>query len=110
MEQGISIGQGILWVLIWFGLMMFYTFLDVAVWRKLLPTYEKYLNVITVALSILVFLTLLSRKSGFQIVALSNASLPGVLLATGCAVMLYFLLDKGLDPLLEKLFPISEAS
>ncbi len=110
MEGGISIGNGILWVLIWFGFMLLYTFLDVTLWRKISPAYEKYLNVITIVLSMVVFLSFLVRKSGFEVDLFRNISLLRILFAIGCAILLYFLLDKGLDPVFERIFPTSEES
>lgn len=108
MEGGISIGNGILWVLIWFGFMLLYTFLDVAVWRKIAPNYEPYLNIITIALSILLYLSLLTKKTHYKVDLFRNISFFGVLIAIGCAALLYFLLDKGLDPIFERVFPTSE--
>ena len=67
MKSGISIGRGILWVLIWFGFMLFYTALDVAVWRKTAPLYEQYLNFFSIILCMLVFLILLTRRNHFRI-------------------------------------------
>lgn len=110
MEDGIPLGNAILWVLIWFGFMLFYTFLDVLVWRKIIPAYEKYLNIITITLSIGIFLSLLVRKNRFRVDLFRNISFSGILLAIGCAVLLYFLLDKGLDPVFERIFPTSEES
>lgn len=110
MEGGISIGVGVLWVLIWFGSMLLYTFLDVMVWRKIIPAYEKYLNIVTIVLSIVVFLSLLSRNNNFQVDVFRNISFSGILFAIGCAILLYFLLDKGLDPVFEVIFPTSEES
>ncbi len=34
MNSGISIGKGILWVLVWLGFMFIYTVLDIVIWRK----------------------------------------------------------------------------
>ena len=110
MEDGISIGNGILWVLIWLGFMLMYTFLDVAVYRKFIPAGEKVLNVMTIALSIAVFLKLLERKHRFQVDLFRNVSFPGIWLAAGCAILLYVLLDKGLDPVFERVFQASEES
>ena len=110
MEDGISIGNGVLWVLIWLGFMLLYTFLDVMVWRKIGPTYEKYLNVITTVLSMAVFLSFLARKNNYKVDLFRNVSFPGILYAIGCAILLYFLLDKGLDPVFERIFPTSEKS
>ena len=110
MESGISISNGILWVLIWFGFMLLYTFLNITVWRKIVPAYEKYLNFITIALSIVVFLILLTTKNNFKIEWFKNISFSGILFAIGCTILLYFLLDKGLDPVFERIFPTSEES
>ena len=38
MQSGLLIGKGIFWVLIWFGFMLFYTALDVAVWTSAAPS------------------------------------------------------------------------
>ena len=110
MEGGISIGNGVLWVLIWFGFMLLYTFLDVTVWRKIVPAYEKYLNIITIVLSMAAFLSLLTKNNNFKIDLFRNISFSGILFAIGCAILLYFLLDKGLDPVFERIFPTSEES
>lgn len=110
MENGISIGNGALWVLIWLGFMLLYTFLDVIVWRKIAPAYEKYLNVTAVVLSMVVFLRLLARNNNFEVDLFRNVSFLRILFAIGCAVLLYFLLDKGLDPVFERIFPTSEES
>ena len=110
MENGISIGNGILWALIWFGFMLLYTSLDVMVWRKIIPAYEKYLNVITIVLSMIVYLSFLVRKNDLKLDLFRNISFPGILSAAGCALLLYFLLDKGLDPVFERIFPTSEKS
>lgn len=110
MKSGISIGEGILWVLLWLVFMLLYTFLDIAVWRKLLPEKSKYLNLLCIVSCMAAYLTLLKEKGHFQINLLGSASSSGLLLALGCAVMLYFLLDRCLDPILERLFPASEES
>ena len=59
MQSGLLIGKGIFWVLIWFGFMLFYTALDVAVWRKIGAPFGKYFNLVTMILCIAVFLFLL---------------------------------------------------
>lgn len=109
MKNGISLGGGALWVLIWVGFMFFYTLLDVAVWKKICPAGEKYLNLLSIAACTAAFLILLARKNQFQVDLFGGITLRGILLAAGCAVLFYLLLDKGLDPVLERLFPASEA-
>lgn len=110
MKKGITIGRGILWVLIWFGFMLLYTAFDVVVWRKAVPFYSECLNLLSIILCISMFLFLLCKYNYFKINLFRNISFQGMLLAIGCSVLFYFLLDKGLDPLFERIFPSSEAS
>ncbi len=108
MDSGISIGEGVLWILGWFGVMLFYTLLDVAVWRKLAPGRARLLNLISSALCMGGYLLLLKTKGHFQLDLTYGITLQGMLLAAGCAAALYFLLDRFLDPLLEGMFLGSE--
>lgn len=110
MNEGISISKGLLWVLVWFGFMLLYTALDVGVWRKIALSYEKYLNLFSTILCMIVFLVLLTKGNQFTVHLFRNVSFQGILLAAGGAVLLYFVLDKGLDPMFERLFPVSEES
>lgn len=108
MNKGLSVGEGVLWVLAWFGVMLFYTFLDVAVWRSIAPRHAKLLNVLSIALCMGGFLALLKAKAHFKPDVFQGASFQGILLALGCAVALYFLLDRCLDPVFERMLPGSE--
>lgn len=108
MHTGISVGEGVLWVLAWFGVMLLYTFFDVAVWRKITPSHARLLNVISIALCMGGFLGLLKSKFHIQIGPVNGISLEGIFLAIGCAVAMYFLLDKFLDPIFEGMLPGSE--
>lgn len=106
-EYSIKIGEAILLVAAYLGIMLFYTFLDVAVWRKVFPNRSSIMNIITIVLCILGFLLLL-KKTGYQIQLLSNITVIGVVSAIGCSFLFFVLLDKGLDPILERMFPKSE--
>ena len=97
MQSGLLIGKGIFWVLIWFGFMLFYTALDVAVWRKIGAPFGKYFNLVTMILCIAVFLFLLTRAADFKLDLLEGLSPHGLLLAAACAGLFYLVLDKGLD-------------
>ncbi|AVM68878.1 CPBP family intramembrane metalloprotease [Lachnospiraceae bacterium oral taxon 500] len=108
MNNEISIGKGILWVLVWVGFMIIYTALDVLIWRKIAPKYSGVLNLMTVVLCAAIFLNLLMTRTNFKLHLFSNISLQGIILALGCSVLFYFLLDKGLDPIFEDLFPSSK--
>ncbi len=110
MRGGISIGEGLLWVFIWFCFMLFYTFLDVAVWRKMAPDHERSLNLITTAVCMAAFLALLYGNRHIQIDPFEGVSCQRILLAAGCSLILYVLLDMCLDPIFEGLFPKSEES
>ena len=108
MNNEISIGKGILWVLVWVGFMIIYTALDVLIWRKIAPKYSGVLNLMTVVLCAAIFLNLLMARTNFKLHLFSNISLQGIILALGCSALFYFLLDKGLDPIFEDLFPSSK--
>lgn len=108
MNSGISIGKGILWVLVWLGFMFIYTVLDIVIWRKIAPNYSRILNIITVALSMVVFFVLLERKENFKFNLLANVSIQGIVIAICCSILFYFLSDKGLDPIFESIFPSSK--
>ncbi len=108
MKDGISIGEGLLWVFIWFCFMLFYTFLDVAVWRKITPDHERFLNLITTAVCMAVFFALLYGNGHLQIGPFDGISCQEILIAVGCSLTLFVLLDKCLDPIFEGFFPQSE--
>lgn len=98
-----------LWVGAYFGVLLFCTFLDVALWRRLFPSHSHILALLTEALSFCGFAVLLCQ-AGFRFRLLENLSLWGILLALACAALFYFTLDQGLDPLLDRLFPQSQQS
>lgn len=106
-KLNLTIYKAILWTLLYFGCILFYTFLDVTIWRKLLPRYSNWLNVITIALCITVFILILIRFNGSFMIT-SNTTLTGIILAIGCSILFFILLDKCLDPFFEGIFPASE--
>lgn len=103
----LTLGTAVLWVAGYFGVMLLYTALDVAVWRKLAPEFSGWLDVIFTALCAGGFLLLLQRRHPLQ--WLANVTVSGLLLALVCAAGFYLALDMGLDPLLAKAFPGSES-
>lgn len=107
MGKELTIGGAIVWTACYFGVMLLYTAVDVAVWRKVFSRASSWLNTVTIALCACGFLALLKR-AGYAIPLLSNITLIGVLMALGCSALFYVVLDHGLDPLLEKAFPASE--
>ena len=107
-EYNIKIGTAFLLVLAYFGIMLFYTFLDVAVWREVFPDFSNIINIITIVACIGVFTMFLKRTTGYQMQLLSNISFVGMMLAIGCSFLFFLLLDRGLDPIFEGMFPQSE--
>lgn len=107
MGKELTIGGAIIWTACYFGVMLLYTAVDVAVWRKVFSRASGWLNTVTIALCACGFLALMKR-AGHAIPLLSNLTLPGVLMALGCSALFYLALDHGLDPLLERAFPASE--
>ncbi len=108
MKDKISLSAGIFWVLAWFATMLVYTFLDVAIWRRLPPVIEKFLNTFSIMLCTIIFLFLLAKKNNTKIEFFRNTSWQGLLIAAGCSVLFFLFLDHFLDPLLSKAFPSSE--
>ena len=99
-------GGVFLWAGGYFGILLLCAFLDVAVWRKLFPGQAHILRLATETVSFLGFVLLLGR-SGFPLRPLEGFSLWGAALALFCAGFFFLALDKGLDPLLDRLFPQS---
>ena len=107
-EYNIKISTAFLLVLAYFGIMLFYTFLDVAVWRKVFPDFSNIINMITIVICIGIFIVFLKRTTGYQVQLLSNISFVGMMLGIGCSFLFFLLLDRGLDPIFESMFPQSE--
>lgn len=107
-KYNLRINTAILWVAIYLGIILFYTFLDLAIWRKLSRKFSSWLNIVTTVICVCGFVLLLKNKTEFKLELLSNITITGILLAIGCSVLFYFLLDNCLDPIFESIFPASE--
>lgn len=101
-----KISNAVIWTAAYFGIMLFYTFLDIAVWRKAFPDYSEWINIIVITICAAGFICLL--KSRYEINILSDVTLTGILLAVCCSLLFFLLLDKCLDPVFESFFPQSE--
>lgn len=108
-DFNIKFSKAIFMTAIYFGIMLLYTFADVVLWRKILPQFSNWLNIITIVICVCLFISFL-KKQGYKVEILSNVSLPGIFLAIGCSVLFYIILDNLLDPIFEGLFPASEAA
>lgn len=107
MENHLKIGGAIAWTALYFSVMLFYTFLDVAVWRKVFPKFSSWLNIITIVICAWGFFEFLKR-AGYEIRIFTNLTCTEIILAVSCSVLFFLLLDKCLDPMFEKAFPASE--
>ncbi|WP_343209676.1 CPBP family intramembrane glutamic endopeptidase [Anaerolentibacter hominis] len=109
-DHRISIKTSLLWTGLYFCVMLLYTAVDLTVWRKLDGPYAEWCILVTMIALSAVFLLILQAKTSFRIKILEHTTRKGILLAVLCAVLFYFLLDKGLDPFFERLFPVSETA
>lgn len=105
-QKSIKIQTAVLWTAVYFGVMLFYTFLDITIWRNVVPTYAQWINLIVLMVCFCGFFQLMKRRRPLQI--FSHITITGVLLAAACAVLFYLLMDLCLDPIWESLFPQSE--
>lgn len=103
-----GIGISIMWVAGYFCTMLLYTFLDIVLWEKMPEGISNWLNIISiVGINILYFLVLV-KQTKFNANISFIIDWKGILLAIGCALAFYILLDCFLDPLFESFFPSSE--
>ena len=105
-KNTLKISNALIWTVAYFGIMLFYTFLNVVVWRKIFPTYSEWINIIVIMICAVGYICLL--KSKYEIKILSNITPTGILLAVFCSILFFLLLDNCLDPIFESVFPQSE--
>lgn len=99
----------LLWTGGYFGVMVLYTTLDLLLWRRFPPALAPWLNLFGIALLSGLFLRQLMVKTGWR-PRLWSPSPGALLLALVTIPLLYLLLDRGIDPVLEGLFPVSETA
>lgn len=108
MSKGsLKLGGAVLWVAVYFCMMVFYTALDIMVWRTVFPAFSEWVNVMFIIVCVGGFVMLLKR-TGYEIRLFANVTFIGVLMAAGCSVLFFLLLDHCLDPVFESIFPQSE--
>lgn len=107
-QDSLSVFSAVLWTAAYLGVMLVYTWLDVAVWRKWFPGRSEWISLAAAAACSAGFLWLVQRRRPVDI--FSGVTLTGLLLAVACSVLFFLLLDCCLDPLLERAFPQSEAA
>ena len=104
----LNMGTAFLWLVIYFGVVLLYTFFDVSIWRRIIPKHSQYLNIVFIIASVVTYIILLCKRTGYKLRVFENVTIVNILLAVGCSVLFYFLLDKCLDPIFESLYPASE--
>jgi len=105
-QKTLSLGRAMVWVAAYFGIMLFYTCLDIAVWRRIFPKHSEWANIIAIMICACGFIRLLKKK--YKIVIFSSITFTGIALAVLCSILFFLLLDKCLDPVFEGVFPQSE--
>jgi len=105
-QNTLNIGKAVIWVAIYFGIMLFYTFLDIAVWRKIFPNHSEWVNTTVITICACGYIWLLKKQ--YKMVIFTNVTPMGIVSAMLCSVLFFLLLDKGLDPIFEGFFPQSE--
>lgn len=100
----LTLSQVLLWVAGYLGMLLLCTLLDVVLWRKAFPKYAPAVTLTTEALCFMGYAVLLAH-SGFRFLLKLNSQ--GIFLSLLCAFLFWLVLDKGLDPLLDRLFPHS---
>ena len=105
---GLNLGTALFWVVIYFGVMLLYTFFDVSIWRKITPKYSHCINNVFIIASVVVYIILLCNRTDYKLRVFENVTIINILLAVGCSILFYFLLDKCFDPIFESLYPASE--
>lgn len=100
----------LLWMAGYFGVMLGYTALDVALWRRLAPRMAPWLDALATAACSAAFLIFLHARTGRPSRWMEGVTVSGAALAALCAIGFYLVLDRGLDPILAKRFPGSEGA
>jgi len=83
------------------------TALNRAFWRPLNNKSSEWLNLFTVILLSVIFFIGYIKITGHTVTVFSNITLTGVILAVGCSMLFFLLLDKLIDPVIDKMFPVS---
>lgn len=83
------------------------TLLDITIWRTFETKISIWLNLLTLIVFNSIFLFYLISKYKLKVNIFSNVTIKGILLAIGCSVLFFILLDKFLDPFFDSMFTFS---
>jgi membrane protease YdiL (CAAX protease family) len=81
--------------------------INTLLWNSLSRTISIWMNMATIVIFNVLFFIYTAKITGYKVAVLNNITITGILFAIGCAVLFYFVLDKFLDPFLDKIFPTS---
>ncbi len=103
-----TIIQAVLATLAFLCILLLATALDVIIWRKKLGTLAPWINLLSLGSLSVAFFLAMKDATGIQ-PGFTPITLVDLLFSVVSSLVLFLLLDRGLDPLLEKRFPGSEA-
>ncbi len=104
----VSIGTSFIWIIAYLivcGIIP--AILNRGIFRFANKELAAWLNLSTLVILNYVFIFKLTDRYHLKIKIFSNISLKGILLAVGCSVLFYLLLDKFLDPIFDSIFTSS---
>lgn len=81
--------------------------IDRMIFRTMNSKVSAWLNLMALLVFNVAFLLMLIRNNQITISLFDNISIRGILLAIGCSIIFFILLDKLLDPLFDKIFASS---
>jgi membrane protease YdiL (CAAX protease family) len=86
---------------------IFPTLINTLVRKQITDDISVWLNIATLIITNTGFFICVGVKMQYRIVFLKNITLVNILLAIGCSILFFLLLDKFLDPIFDKVFPKS---
>ena len=104
----LSIKNAVIWSAKYVCIILFTEIISIAIVRKYNTTLEPFINFLLFLLLGISFFIVLRNQTSFKIDFFYHATASNILISLACAFLLYFLLDKGIDPILENSFPQSE--
>lgn len=105
----LSIKNSVIWSAKYVCVILFTEIINIAIVRKYNTTLEPYINFLLYLLLGISFFIVLRNQTSFKIDFFYHTTAKNILLSLVCAILLYFFLDKGIDPILENYFPQSES-
>ena len=83
------------------------TVFNTNIWRSLDGAFSSIANIATIVIANAVFFLGTSKITGNRLLIFSNVTFANILLAVGCSLFFFILLDCLFDPFFDKLFPQS---